>query len=292
MSIEQLIYFLKVYENKSFTKTSKELFVSQPAVTTAIKNLEKELNTQLFIKNGKDLDISESCEYFHNLVVPIVSLYNNLETQMKEFILKSTSIRIGIPPMLGSFIFAPLLNQFMNKFPKINLKLFELASNANQEALLKNEIDLALTVIFHNKIDSRLNYAKIGETKLLFAVSKNNPLASKKIISLQEIKDIPLILLKEDSLQYQVITSFFKQIGITPNIKLKTEQIATIKELLSYGKIGAFLFNQVIKENDDIVGIPLEEDFIFDIVIAYNKNKNFNKPTNDLFNFIISANLK
>lgn len=286
MSIEQLIYFTKVYENKSFTKTSKELFISQPAITTAIKNLEKEFKTELIMMNGKNLEITPSGERLYTLAIPIITLYNNLENQMHDFVYKSTTIKIGIPPMLGTFIFAPLFEDFLVRYPNVNLKLYELASHANKEALIEGEIDIALTVIYNNEIEDNLDFIKIGNADLVFAVNKSHPFAKKKEISIKELGNTPLILFKEDSLQYQVITKLFEEAHITPIIKLKSEQLSTIKELLSYGKIGAFLFKQVIKENDDIIGIPLEGNLSFDIVLATRKNSKFNKLALDLLKLI------
>lgn len=286
MSIEQLIYFTKVYENKSFTKTSKELFISQPAITTAIKNLEKEFKTELIMMNGKNLEITPSGERLYTLAIPIITLYNNLENQMHDFVYKSTTIKIGIPPMLGTFIFAPLFEDFLVRYPNVNLKLYELASHANKEALIEGEIDIALTVIYNNEIEDNLDFIKIGNADLVFAVNKSHQFAKKKEISIKELGNTPLILFKEDSLQYQVITKLFEETHITPIIKLKSEQLSTIKELLSYGKIGAFLFKQVIKENDDIIGIPLEGNLSFDIVLATRKNSKFNKLALDLLKLI------
>lgn len=286
MSIEQLIYFTKVYENKSFTKTSKELFISQPAITTAIKNLEKEFKTELIMMNGKNLEITPSGERLYTLAIPIITLYNNLENQMHDFVYKSTTIKIGIPPMLGTFIFAPLFEDFLVRYPNVNLKLYELASHANKEALIEGEIDIALTVIYNNEIEDNLDFIKIGNADLVFAVNKSHQFAKKKEISIKELGNTPLILFKEDSLQYQVITKLFEETHITPIIKLKSEQLSTIKELLSYGKIGAFLFKQVIKENDDIIGIPLKGNLSFDIVLATRKNSKFNKLALDLLKLI------
>ena len=76
---------------------------------------------------------------------------------------------------------------------------------------------------------------------------------------------------------------------ITPNIRLLSDQIATIKELLLHSDIGAFLFNQVIKEGEDIIGIPLEENIKFDIVIAYKKNKTVTSTTRKVIDFIIKT---
>ena len=154
-------------------------------------------------------------------------------------------------------------------------------------AVIKDEIDVALTVIYNNEINPSLDYKKIDDTQLIFSVNKNHPLSNKKEISFRDLQNIPLILLKEDSLQYKIVIDFFKSYGIKPNIRLLSDQIATIKELLIYGNLGAFLFNQVIKENDDIVGIPLKENIHFDVVIAYKKNKTITKTTKRFINFIL-----
>ncbi len=287
MSIDQLLYFIRVYETGSYTETSKEMFVSQPAVTTGIKNLEKELKTVLFSKNGRGFHPTASGEYLYQIAKPVVTLYNNLGDQMKDFKYKSTTIRIGIPPMLGSFIFAPIFDAFLTKYPNINIKMYELASNANKEAIKNGEIDIALTVRYKDEqLDPSIEYTKVDETRLLFSVNKKHPLANKEKIALDDIKDLPLITLKEDSLQYKVVNELFSEKRLNPNIRLKTDQLATIKELLSYGKIGAFLFNQVIKPEDDIVGIPLENDVTFDIIVATNKNIVLNKPAIELLQFI------
>lgn len=288
MTIDQLIYFVDVCENKSFTKTGKKYFVSQPAISSTIKKLEEELGTELFIRINNTIEVTDSGQYLYSISKPLINLFDNLPKQMEDYLFKNSCVKAGIPPMLGAFIFAPIFEKFYVKYPQINLKLTELCSKANQEAVLHGDIDVALTVIYKNMINDALSYKKIGETQLLFAVRKNHPFAKKKSISIREIATLPLLLLKEDSLQYAIVTEAFKKYNITPNIRLLTDQIATIKELLSYGNIGAFLFNQIIKETDDIVGIPLEENIIFDVVIATKKNKTIQKPVQIFYDFILS----
>ncbi len=286
MSIEQLYYFIKVYENKSYTKASKELFVSQPAISTAIRNLEKDLKTQLIVANGKSLELTSSGNYLYSLAKPIVDMYNKLEQQMTDYLYESTTIRIDVPPMLGAFIFAPIFQKFLDKYPKANIKLFEFGSHSNKEALINGKIDIAITVVYNNEIDSSLNCQKIDETRLLFAVNKNHPLASKKEISIKELKNQPIIIFKEDTLQFRVINALFQEYGILPNIKLKTEQLSTINEALAYGKVGAFLFNQITENNRDIIGIPIKENVVFDVVVATKKNTKLNDQAQGLLNFI------
>lgn len=286
MTMDQLIYFIACAETNSFTKTSKLYFVSQPAISTAIKNLEKELSCELFIRNNNELSLTEAGKYLYRISRPVVSLFKNINAQMNDYLAMNTAIKIGIPPMLGGFIFAPIFDKFTSKYPNIYIKMTELASKANQKAVIDDEIDVALTVINNNVIDPKLNYIKIDETQLIFAVRENNPLAKRKSISINELGNIPLILLKEDSLQYKIVYDYFIKYSIKPNIRLLSDQIATIKELLKHSDIGAFLFNQVIKDGDDIVGIPIKENIKFDIVIARKKNKTVPSSTRKIIEFI------
>lgn len=286
MTMDQLIYFIACAETNSFTKTSKLYFVSQPAISTAIKNLEKELSCELFIRNNNELSLTEAGKYLYRISRPVVSLFKNINAQMNDYLAMNTAIKIGIPPMLGGFIFAPIFDKFTSKYPNIYIKMTELASKANQKAVIDDEIDVALTVINNNVIDPKLNYIKIDETQLIFAVRENNPLAKRKSISINELGNIPLILLKEDSLQYKIVYDYFIKYSIKPNIRLLSDQIATIKELLKHSDIGAFLFNQVIKDGEDIVGIPIKENIKFDIVIARKKNKTVPSSTRKIIEFI------
>lgn len=286
MTIEQLLYFVTAYDTGSFTKTSKAHYISQPAVSSAIKLLEEEFSTELFTRNNNKLAPTPAADYLYTIARPIVTLYNNLGPQMRNYVTNTTQIKIGIPPMLGGFIFAPVFDKFLQKSPHTNVKLVELASSANQEAVDNDEIDLALTVIHDEEKLPSLEYRKIGETQLVFAVRNGHPLAVRHEIGINELGNIPLLLMKEDSLQYKVVIGEFKKANINPNIRLLTNQVATIKELLAYGNIGAFLFTQVIKENDDIVGIPLKENITFDIVLATKKNKTISKQTKKFYDFI------
>lgn len=288
MTMDQLIYFIGCAETNSFTKTSKLYFVSQPAISTAIKNLEKELDCELFIRDNNELSLTSAGKYLYRIARPVVTLFKNINTQMEDFLMTNTTIKIGIPPMLGGFIFAPIFQDFSKKYPNIYLKMTELASHANQQALVNDEIDVALTVLNNGSIDPKLEYVKIDETQLIFAVNKSHELASRKSISIKELSKIPLILLKEDSLQYQIVYEYFLKCKIKPNIRLLSDQIATIKELVVHSDICAFLFNQVIKEGEDIIGIPIEENIKFDIVIAYKKNKTITSTTKKIIDFIIN----
>ena len=94
--------------------------------------------------------------------------------------------------------------------------------------------------------------------------------------------------MKEDSLQYQIITSLFKEQNITPNILLTSNQFYIIKELLqsSDNNCGAFIFRQLIKDGENIIGIQFEKELKLDVLICYKKDAKLLSTTKRFIEFI------
>ena len=193
--------------------------------------------------------------------------------------------------MLGSFIVPSIVQEFTDKNPNTEVQLVELGSVANQKAIIDKELSCGFTVKYKDNISPELDYVDVDKTSLYFVINKSNPLAKKKVISINEIKNTPLILMKEDCLQSTLIQSEFEKNGLEPNIKIRTNQLYTIKELLLGNKLGAFLFTQVCKNNsENIVAIPLKESLDFEIILAWRKNSSLNETTKQFISFIEARN--
>ena len=287
MTITQLQYFVTVVKTNSITKAAKQLFVSQPAVSSSIKELEKEFNTVLFVRYNNQIVLTDEGHHLYKLAVNLLQNYANSYEDMKNYVKKSSVLKIGVPPMLGSFIVPSLIQEYTKENQHIEIQLIELGSVANQKAILNGEISCGFTVKHNNNIDSELEYINVVNTSLFFAINKNNPLAKKKVISIADIKNTPLILMKEDCLQSSLIQGEFEKVGLFPNVKIRTNQLYTIKELLSSNNLGAFLFTQVFKyDSEDIQAIPLEEPLDFEIILAWKKNTTLSEPMQNFIEFI------
>ena len=289
MTLTQLQYFVTVVKTNSITKAAKKLFVSQPAVSAAIKELEKEFNTVLFVRYNNQIVLTDEGHHLYKLSVNLLQNSANLYEDMKNYVKKSSVLKIGVPPMLGSFIVPSLVQAYTKKHQNIEVQLIELGSVANQQAILNGEISCGFTVKYQNNIDDDLEYTKVTETALLFAINANHPLAKKEAISMEDIKNTPLILMKEDCLQSSLIQSEFEKRGLTPNIKIRTNQLYTIKELLSSNNLGAFLFSQVFKyDSEDIKTIPLAEPLNFEIILAWKKNISLSDTMRNFIDYVKS----
>lgn len=273
MTFQQLLYYTTVVKYNSITKAAKHLFVSQPTISLSIKELEDEFDTKLFHRNNNQLDLTPEGRYLNTLALNLISEYENVTNKFNKYLKKTEILKIGIPPMLGTFMLPPIIDEFSKSHPSVQMQLTGIGSVANIKAVENREIDIALTVITPNQeVSKNIEYVKIDETSLLFSVHKSHKLAKKKMINVNEIGDTPLILMHEGTLQSQIIQEEFKKNSLNPVIQIRTNQLYTIKELLAYGKLGAFLFNQMINEADDTVFIPFEEEIKLDIILAWNKD--------------------
>ena len=95
--------------------------------------------------------------------------------------------------------------------------------------------------------------------------------------------------MKEDCLQACLIQKEFEKNDITPNIKVKTNQFYTIKELIKNNNLGAFMFNQVVENDPSLVGIPLKNPINLEIIIASRKDSSSNALAKEFLNFIINC---
>ena len=287
MTITQLQYFVTVVKTNNISKAAKQLYVSQAAVSFSIKELEKEFNTSLFVRYNNQIVLTDEGHHLYKLAINLLQDYDNTIEDMKGYIKKSSVLKIGVPPMLGSFIVPSIVQEYAQANPNVEVQLMELGSVANQKAIIDRELSCGFTVKYKDNIDDSLDYIKVSTTSLFFAINKNNPLSKKEAVSIQDIKNTPLILMKEDSLQSTLIQSEFAKHNLTPNIKIRTNQLYTIKELLLGNNLGAFLFTQVFKDDSNqIAAIPLKDPLDFDIILAWGKDASLNEATKSFLRFV------
>lgn len=290
MKIIQLQYFAEVVKTNNISKAAKNLYVSQPAISAAIRELEKEFNTSLFIRYNNQITLTDEGHYLYRLTMGLLDNYEKVKSDMFAFLKQFEILKIGIPPMLGTFILPSIINAYTKQNPNVEIQLLELGSKANRQALIDREINMGLTVKSKDEeLPEPLTYIKLMDTTLLFSINSNHQLAKKEVISINELKDFPLILMKSDCLQPTLVENAFAQQNLFPNVKIKTNQLYTIKELIKNNNLGAFLFNQVIENEKEITGIKLSTPIDLEIVLAYRKDVNLNNISKDFIDCIIES---
>lgn len=285
MKLLQLKYFQTVCKYESITKAAEKLFVSQPTISFCIKELEEEFGVKLFHRKHNRLQLTVEGQFFYEKVQYILQSVDSLEHQMKEMCESRNHIKIAVPAMISTFLFPQMFDAFTKQYPDVQLEMLETGSLQTRKLVDSNSVDLGIT-ISDSAVNDNYNILPLVTTELVFCVNKNHPLANAKTVSFKELADERIIIFKADSYQNVVIKSAFAEAGVEPNILLYSSQLYTIKQFLSYGKTGAFLYRQVAEMDEDLVCIPFEEPILQKIVLIWKKSGSL---FSDAENFILFA---
>ena len=217
MSDFRLKVFQSVAKNLSFTKASQELFVSQPAITKHIQELEAYYQTRLFDRQGSKISLTKSGELLLKHSEKILDDYKQLEYEMhllhNEYI---GELKLGASTTIAQYVLPPLLADFIAKFPQINLSLINGNSRGVEAALQEHRIDLGLVEgIFRLP---NLKYTPFLQDELVAVVHTHSKLAVSDEIAPEDLPNIPLVLRERGSGTLDV----FERSLLRHNLKLSS----------------------------------------------------------------------
>lgn len=272
MTITKLEHFHAVCKFQSVTKAAKYLHISQPSVTASIRDLEAEFHVNLFRHEGKRLILTTEGEFLLEHAGQLLKEYTQLSRQMQDLGKNKNLFRLGVPPMAGTIFLPGLYKAFHNKYPEIQLSITECGSIQAMKLLEKGKLDLAMASL-STLPDVRLQTLRLGRSKVMLCVSPEHRLIHEKAIKFSMLKDEPLVLFQEDSAPEIAIERIFEREGIVPNVLLYSSQLSMIKQFILDGTAAAFLFEDLVKEDKDIISIPFEQEINFDVVLMWKKNQ-------------------
>lgn len=227
-----------VRELKSYSAAAEKLNLSASAVAQQIHSLEKELEAELFLRNGSRLHPTEACDIAADYSAQAASLRERMELEIDASRRELSSIVIGVSPSLEDSAVSEMLAQYMRLHPKAQLRMISENSRALLAMLREHMLDLAI-------VDSPLpsgefNSLLIDTDYLAAAVSNESPLAAQGHVSLERLKKERLILRPAGSGTRTLFEASLRKRGMSLeqfNVMLEADSISTIKRLVesNYG---------------------------------------------------------
>ena len=272
MSDFRLKVFRSVAKNLSFTKASQELFVSQPAITKHIQELEAAYQTRLFDRQGSRISLTESGNLLLEHCERILEDYKRLEYEMHLLHNEYTGgLKLGASTTIAQYVLPPLLASFIGKFPQVSLSLL----NGNSEieaALQEHRIDLGFVEgVFRLP---NIRYTTFLEDELVAVVRTGSKLAVGEEITPDELFHLPLVLRERGSGTLDVFERALQQhniklsslqvlmyLGSTESIKLFLEHTDCLG-IVSVRSITRELYSGQLRVVE-IKGMPMLRDFSF-----------------------------
>lgn len=268
MRLSQLRYFIEVCRSGNITRASEALYVSQPTVTTAIKDLEKDLGVSLFHRIKQRIYLTNEGKYFLGELEPILSQLTILSENMADLGSKKNHVKVGIPPMMGSFLFPTIFSGFQKAHPEIRLEILEHGALEVQKLVGDEILDLAV-MIAEGLVSRDIEYSEIMRTNFRYFTHRRHPLAKRKSVDYSDLEGYPLVMFNEGFYVNRMVTDGFGKAGIEPNIVLLTGQINTIKRFVEENIASTFLIEDCVGVQDKMIKIPLKSPASITIVLGW-----------------------
>lgn len=257
----QLVNFVTLAETRNFTQAAKLLNLTQSAISHSIKSLEEDLGCKLFERIGKKVFLSVQGESMLSSATQILNLMNSSRDRVRNRNSWGVGrLRIAAPASICEYLVPEILREFKESFPQCEIRLTAADSPAIPALLLRNEIDLAIS-LESGPADKDVLFQRIFSDNLVFAVMPNHPWLDRKRLNRRDIESNSFLCYAQSSFTHRKMLNFFRDNGV--NIKNFTEigNVSTIKELVKIGQgVGLLpewvLSQELIDGTIDIIPTP------------------------------------
>lgn len=266
--------FFEVANCLSFSRASRKLYLTQPAVSKHVKKLEQELGISLFVRQGGAVALTEAGkklqEYLHQAKI----IQNGIEFDLR--VIKKLEeargiLNVGSSTTISLYILPKIISLVHKKYPNVQIRLLNRNAENVLKALLNKEIDLGVIEGYH-KI-SAVSYQYFTDDEVIAVCSVHSPFASRNM-QLQDLKRIPLALREQGSGTLEALYKALEKKGLKPrtlNVKVKIGGTEALKNFLKEDVCLGFLprrsvlselENKTMKEVE-IEGLSINRKFYF-----------------------------
>ena len=277
MDINYELYkvFYHVAATLSFSEASKQLFISQSAVSQSVKVLEKKLNQTLFIRSTKKVQLTPEGEILLKHIEPAINLIQKGENQLLEAnTLNGGQLRIGASDTICRYFLVPYLNRFHKAYPNVHIKVTNQTSIECAHLLANGQVDFIITNYPNSGLLSSQKFRVINEFSDVFVANQEYFPLKGEAVNLQKLQTYPILMLDRKSTTSEFLHHMFQkeQLDLVPEIELSSNDL-----LIDLARIGlgiAFVPDFCIPNNDrDLFQVRLTEKLpIRQMVVAYNEN--------------------
>ncbi|ADG61291.1 LysR family transcriptional regulator [Moraxella catarrhalis] len=258
MNTTNLATFVAVMQTGSISSAAEKLYITQPAVSKRIKNLEDEFGTALFDTVGRSIIPTAAAYDLLPFVRRWLDDYEACKASLqhaKE--VASGRLVIGTSHHIGLHHLAHVLKRFIQTYPAVQLEVRFVDSEEAHKAVLEGEISLAFLTL-PPTFDRRLNYHTLWSDPLYFVTGTLSPLAQKSKVSLLQLAHYPAILPAANTFTSQITLAEFAKHNLHPYATMSTNPLESIRMLVSVGLGWSVLPETLI--NQDLIKIDMAEN--------------------------------
>ena len=243
--------FCKIVECRSISKAANQLYVSQPAVSLAIKQLESNLGVKLFFRTQKGVTLTTEGAMLYNYVKQGCTVIGVGEEKLKELsALQAGEINIGASDMTLRFFLLPFIEKFHKNFPLVKIKISNVSTPETLQQLREGLIDFGVVSEPVDCNNPNFNFKSVKSVKDILVAGDNfQEFKDKPKVAIKELQKYPFIMLDKGTSTRQYIENYFKKNGveIVPEIELASNDL--VIEFIRRGMWIGFILEDFVRED-------------------------------------------
>lgn len=290
INFNQLRVFYQAAKHMSCTRAAEKLFITQPAVTAQIKQLEEACNLRLFKKKGRKIYLTDEGQTLYGYAQRVFQYEKEIECVIEEMrALKRGTLRLGTTKAYARYFMPFLITRFREAYPHIKIHLDEGSSLDMIHSLLdlKNEV----AVIAKAEENPRVSFIPFSHEELVLITSTNHRWASRRSISIKELEKEPIIMKERGSGTRKQVNELLCKHGLEPEILMETSNTEFIKQLVERGDGVSFVVREAVAaelQQGKLVAVPLRGQKVFlDVSIAYLKDQPLSPPAQAFLKMLV-----
>ncbi len=262
MDINRLNEFIVLATHLNYSKAANELFLTQPALSRHIHDLEETLGAQLFVRDTHKVSLTPIGEMFFTEAQDIISRYDHAVEMVREAV-KSSAEQINIG-FLGAAV-QPFLSMFLNEFEAAHPQIETHLESSHLDPLIRmlenDQIDICFVTHVDDTVISGLHSETLLTDPLMVVLHPSHPLASRESLSLKDLSDVPFIGFDDDNpYTNEIHSQLFKKASSSYNVVEKVPNIDTAMFFVKMN-MGAFIIpNHLRFMTSGLTVLPLEDE--------------------------------
>jgi DNA-binding transcriptional LysR family regulator len=273
-SFTSLLVFHEVVKSKGFSKAAEALSMTQPGVSNHVAQLEVQIGKALLKREKGILELTQEGRKIFRSAEKMVKVAQELERAidgMQKDI--RPSLRIGTTRTYARVMMPQILGSFQKTYPQIMIKLDMGGSEDMEKTLSSSQNDIV--IIANPRNSKKLWLFPFVKEELFLITPQTHALATRNSVTLQEIKDYPLIMREERSATRRIVLSSLKDLDVNPAVLIEAKSTEFIKEWVAQGKGVSVMSRRAISEEDrgHLTVIPFENPLFLEIFVVSLKSR-------------------
>lgn len=252
MELLQLKYFCEAAITENFSKVAEKYYVPQSSISHTISRLEDELGKKLFTRSGKKVMLNEAGRAFYEEISAALAKIQKGVKRVND--LSRSTVRISL--LQGTTALIPVISEFQKQNPDIEIDF------ANPSEKLRGNLFFDLRIASKpSESEKNCSSVPLFDERILTAIPKSHPLANKTAITIDDIRDIPIVGLYPGSSLYKLMSKYFALNDYEPKIRVESENHATVAQFVKSGYGIAFYPEISWSEvgTDGIISLPFAD---------------------------------